>query len=253
MEAFEKAKPLGWRAKIGVISPTENTVTEPEFNAMKPPGVTVHFTRMPIHFHPEEDDFKSLMDDLEIRLLELKGCAVDTVAYNCTVGSMACPADMLNKQLRDVSGASAVSTAGSILAALKSLNVSNIAMATPYSAATNEHEKEYLEARGINVVAMVGMDFTETGIALGRKFGAVSPGEIYQHALGVDHPEAEAILISCANFASAGIVAELEAKIKKPVITSNSVTFWAGLQAANITDPIKGFGCLLSGTRPDLA
>ena len=82
--------PLGWRAKIGVIAPTENSITEPEFNAMKPDGVTVHITRMPIHFHPEEDGFKSLMDDLEIRLIELKTCGVDTVAYNCTVGSMAC-------------------------------------------------------------------------------------------------------------------------------------------------------------------
>ena len=81
----------GRRVKMGVIIPTVNTVTEPEFNAMRPEGVTVHFTRMPIHFHPEEDDFKGLMEDLEIRLNEFALFAADIVAYNCTVGSMACP------------------------------------------------------------------------------------------------------------------------------------------------------------------
>ena len=61
MDEQATTRPSGWRAKFGVIIPTENTITEPEFNAMKPEGVTVHFTRMPIHFHPEEDEFKSLV------------------------------------------------------------------------------------------------------------------------------------------------------------------------------------------------
>lgn len=238
--------PLGWRAKIGVITPTENTVTEPEFNAMKPAGVTVHFTRMPIHFHPEEDNFESLMDDLEVRLAELRNCAVDAVAYNCTVGSMACPADLLIGKLEGTSGVNAVSTAGSILAALKTLGVSRIALATPYSQATNEHEEAFLAGHGVEVAAMAGMDFKETGTALGRRFGAVSPQAIYDHALSVDRPEAEAILISCANFGSAQVVDALEDELDKPVITSNTVTFWASLRAAGIDEPIRRFGRLLS-------
>ena len=52
MDIDNKNKPIGWRAKIGVITPTENTITEPEFNFMKPSGVTVHF-------NPERDNFKS--------------------------------------------------------------------------------------------------------------------------------------------------------------------------------------------------
>jgi maleate cis-trans isomerase len=246
MVSINNNHPLGWRAKIGVIAPTENSITEPEFNAMKPDGVTVHITRMPIHFHPEEDGFKNLLDDLEIRLIELKTCGVDTVAYNCTVGSMACPADLLINKLRDTSGVEAVSTTGSILQALKTLGVSKIALATPYPQAWNEHEKAYLADHGFDVVAMAGLEFPETGTALGRRFGEVSPSEIFDHVLAVDHPDADAILISCANFGSASIVAELEAKLGKPVITSNIVTLWASLRAANINEPIEGYGRLLS-------
>ena len=94
---------------------------------------------------------------------------------------------------------------------------------------------------------MVGMSFNETGPALGRRFGSVTPLEIYNHALSVDHSEAQAILISCANFGSAQVVEKIEKEIKKPVITSNIATFWASLRAANIKDNIKGFGHLLAG------
>ena len=36
----------GWRAKIGLIYPTESLVMEPEFNAMTPEGVSIHTARV---------------------------------------------------------------------------------------------------------------------------------------------------------------------------------------------------------------
>ena len=36
----------GWRARIGAMIPTNNTVIEPEIAAMAPEGVTFHVTRM---------------------------------------------------------------------------------------------------------------------------------------------------------------------------------------------------------------
>ncbi len=237
--------PSGWRAKFGLIIPTENTVTEPELNAMKPEGVTVHFTRMPIHFHPEEDGFKSLLEDLDVRLVELRSCAVDIVAYNCTVGSMACPAEILIDKLKSTSGAEAVSTTGSVMAAFATLGVKNISLATPYPAEVNAHEAEYFGERGIEVVAMAGMDFGDAPDR-GLKFAAVPPDQICDHVRSVDRDEADAVFISCANFASASVVQELEEELDKPVITSNIATFWAGLRAAGIDDPITGYGRLVA-------
>ncbi|MDP6109928.1 MAG: hypothetical protein QGF71_07615 [Rhodospirillales bacterium] len=245
MDEQATTRPSGWRAKFGVIIPTENTITEPEFNAMKPEGVTVHFTRMPIHFHPEEDEFKSLLEDLDIRLVELRACAVNVVAYNCTVGSMACPADILIGKLKDASGAKAVSTTCSVMEAFEALGVNRIALATPYSTQINAHEIEYFSGRGIEVAASVGMDFDE-GPDIGLKFAAVTAGQICDHVRSADRSEAQAIFISCANFGSASIVQMLEEELGKPVITSNIATFWAGLRAAGIEDSISGYGRLLA-------
>ena len=247
MPDSQDINPLGWRARIGVIIPTVNTVTEPELNAMAPEGVTCHFTRMPIHFHPEEDDFKELMDDLQIRLNDLKTCGSTVVAYNCTVGSLACPADTLKAKLEDVTGAPGVATASSVLKALEVLGVKKISMATPYSRETNEHEKGYLSAQGVEVVAMAGYNFSKLGVSgepQGINYAAVPPDEILDHARSVDREEAEAVFISCANFGSASIVQELEEELEKPVITSNVSTFWAGLRAGGIEDKIEGYGRL---------
>src|SRR5580704_15533672 len=37
---------LGYRAKFGVIGPSTNTVVQPDFEAMRPPGVTNHYSRI---------------------------------------------------------------------------------------------------------------------------------------------------------------------------------------------------------------
>ena len=34
---------LGWRCKFGVIGPSTNTVVQPDFEMMRPPGVTNHY------------------------------------------------------------------------------------------------------------------------------------------------------------------------------------------------------------------
>jgi len=39
---------LGYRAKFAVLAPSTNTSVQPEFDAMRPPGVTNHLGRMVI-------------------------------------------------------------------------------------------------------------------------------------------------------------------------------------------------------------
>lgn len=240
-----RGKPLGWRAKIGVITPEVNTVTEPEFGQMAVDGVTFHFSRMPIHRQPEKDDYRMLFDDLDRHAGSLANCGLDVITYNCTVGSMACPAEILLPHLGEAGNAKPVATASAVLEALRTLGVSRISLATPYPPEVNDHEKSYMAARGVEVVAMAGMTFPNAKVE-GRSFAEVSPEEIFAHACAVDRPAAEAIFLSCANFGSAGVIQRLEDKLRKPVISTNSATCWASLRAAGINDHVEGFGRLLS-------
>ncbi|MGE0747990.1 MAG: aspartate/glutamate racemase family protein [Rhodospirillales bacterium] len=235
----------GWRARIGVIVPNSNTMNETEFNRMAPDGVTVHFTRTTLHPHPAEDDFKTMLDDTARAAEILAQCKVDVIAFGCTSGSMACPSDRLLGTMKGSGKVPAVSVAGALLAAFKALGITRIAMATPYTDATNEHEKEFLEEHGITVVAMAGLqlNYALEGI---QKISRVPPDQIYAHAKSVDRPDAQAVLICCTDFGSSPVVARLEKELGKPVITSNTATFWAALRAAGVKDPLPGYGRLLA-------
>ena len=54
-------------------------------------------------------------------------------------------------------------------------------------------------------------------------------------------------MICCTDFATADVLAPLEAELGKPVISSNSAGLWAALRKAGINDPIEGYGRLLAG------
>ncbi len=241
---LEHLKPDGWRARIGVIVPPSNTVNETEFNRLKPDGVTFHFTRSPLHRDPAADDFVEMMQDIDRACGDLATCAVDLVAYGCTSGSMACPADRLLGRMRESSGVEGISTAGAILAALNALGATRIAMATPYTEETNAHEAHYLEDHGIEVVAASGLGLNASLEKI-QQISRVAPKAVFGHALAVDRPEAEALLICCTDFNTVDAIEPLEEKLDKPVVTSNTATLWASLRTLGINDRIEGCGRLL--------
>ena len=241
MQQLSDLKPAGWRARIGVIVPPSNTTNETEFNRMKPEGISFHFTRSPIHRDPAADGFKTMMADLQSAVSDLKARNVDLMAYGCTAGSMACPPEILIGTMEKHGAVGAVSTAGSIIAALTALGITKIGMATPYSDETNEHEKEFLERHGFSVAKMAGLQLSGQIAKVSR----VPPSEVYSHALSVDCPDAEAILICCTDFGTLDVIDSLEEKLGKPVISSNTASFWHSLRKAGVKDKIPGYGKLL--------
>ena len=37
---------LGWRGLFGILGPSTNTVVQPEFDDMRPKGITNHYSRI---------------------------------------------------------------------------------------------------------------------------------------------------------------------------------------------------------------
>ena len=237
-------RPASWRARIGTIIPVSNTTNETEFNRMKPDGVTVHFTRVPLHSNPAEDNFQDMLSHAGEASEELAAAGADVIAYGCTSGSMICPAERLLGKMEEASGKPAISTAGAILDALKKLGIQRLSMATPYTDTTNQKECAFIESHGFKVSKMKGLGLGGTLEKI-KKMSRVSPSEIFTHAKSVDCPDAEAILICCTDFGSAEIVENLEQDLGKPVITSNTASFWRALRRVGVEDKIKGYGQLL--------
>jgi len=236
----------GWRARIGFITPITNTVCEAEWNAMKPDGVTVHCSRIPLHTdHSTPAAVEAHERDLKERADHLRQAGVDIAAYCCTAGSMVDD----TKQLTDLIGAAAggvpsVTMAQSLIDALRALGARRVAVATPYGDRLNEHEREYLEHHQIHVVALEGLGFGETDPAEWPYVSRTPAEVVYRLARKVDRPEADAVLISCSDFPTLGVLPKLEEELGKPVVTSNQATLWSALRAAGLKDRLEAGGRL---------
>jgi maleate cis-trans isomerase len=236
----------GARAKIGVIVPPTNTANEAEWARMAPAGVTVHSARMPLHTDTEsEASMQALYQDVAKFAADLAQASVDLIAYGCTAGSMVSPVDGLPQFMADKTGKSAITTAQAIVEALRALGATRIALATPYHQALNDHEVHFLAEQGITVVHEEGLGYGAGGPQEYRNIARVPPEEVFELAKRVDRPEAQAVLISCTDLATLDVIDRLEAELGKPVISSNTATFWFALRRAAIGDRLNGFGTLL--------
>jgi maleate isomerase len=65
---------LGWRMKFAVVAPSTNTSVQPEYDDMRPRGVTNHFSRIPIPNTAvtSDDTFMVMLEN--IRAATMSGC-----------------------------------------------------------------------------------------------------------------------------------------------------------------------------------
>ena len=62
---------LGWRKKFGVLGPSTNTIVQPDFEMMRPLGVTNHYSRI---FTPNAQAVPSCV---QVRVAVLQASLVD--------------------------------------------------------------------------------------------------------------------------------------------------------------------------------
>ena len=242
----EKSKrPYGWRARIGLIVPSPNTVAETEFWRMAPDGVTIHTTRLLYRADEVDDPLTDMEQFLPQTLEELRGLEVDVVAYSCTASALRTPHEHTRDEISQALDLPTVTTMGTILDAFRALGVTKIAVGSPYPDAVNDAEREYFESQGLTVTADEGLVLFEAQERL-RHMNLVREEDVEALAEKIDSPEAQAVFLSCADLATLGIIDTLEKKLGKPVITSVQATFWGSLRAAGIEDRIEGFGRLLA-------
>jgi maleate cis-trans isomerase len=238
------ASAYGPRARLGLIVPPTNTVNEAEWHRMLPPGVTFHTHRMKLHTDSATPDGAArLMADLEAVFALLGQCSPDVIAYACTAGSMTTPVEALPEALSARTGIRALTTAASIVAALRALGVRRLSVATPYAQALNNHEAHFLADHGFEVARLIGL-----GIGAGPqeypRIARTPLAAVEAHARAAFVPGSDALLITCTDFPTLPLIELLERDLGVPVITSNQATLWAALRAAGLDDVIAGGGAL---------
>ena len=119
----------------------------------------------------------------------------------------------------------ATKTITAIQQAFDALGARRIVLITPYSAATTEHEAEFLRQAGYDVLSAEGF-----ALAGSDAYCATPPQFWRDRAIEAARSDADAYLISCANISVFGVIRELEARLDRPVVTSNQAVIWDALR-----------------------
>ncbi len=82
-------------------------------------------------------------------------------------------------------------------------------------------------------------------VAGGQGHCDLSPESVLEFASRVCRPEADALFCSCTAWRSMEVVAELERRTGKPVVSANQATVWAAFSRLGIANLQPGFGSLL--------
>lgn len=236
----------GWRARLGIMVPSVNTVMEPELSHMAPEGVSVHAARLLAAGAFGPDSLIAMAAYTEKAAEEL-GHTVDAIAYGCTSGSFVKGAgwdEELVARIERVTQKPATTTSTAVVRALRALGLRTIAVATPYTREVNDCLADFFQQQDFGVLTVRGLEVTARG---GQ--GVFFPSTAYRLAKEVDDPKADGILISCTNFRTIEIIELLEADLGKPVVTSNQATFWELLRLTRVSAEVPGYGLLLRQER----
>jgi len=233
----------GWKGKVGLILPSVNTITEPTFYALAPQGVSFHASRTFITGTSVQDVLA--MDKEKSRAVrELATTRPNCIADGCTASGVVrgLEADKaFCAEVEKETGILTTSTLQSIVEALRLLNIDRLIITSPYPEEMDNLEKAFFKKSGFSVINTRGL-----GIKSGSQLAEVPPEEIYRLCVESWDSQANGLLISCMNFNPMPIVQALELALGAPVVTSNTATLWKVLRTLGLSEPVRGYGSLLS-------
>ncbi len=233
------------RAAIGLVVLASDHTLEYEFQSVLPqPGVAVYVSRIEMSPRITPETLHEMTGRITANVANiLPGQKLDTVCFCCTSASMAIGEkavfDLIRQDRPDAACTTPITAA---FAAFEALDVRRIGLLTPYREDVNHLLRDYIEARGLEVVRFDAFDQEDDNVV-----GRISEDSVYRAALEVGRGEqVDAVFVSCTNLRFIERIEELEAELGKPVVSSNQALSWHALRLAGITDKTPQFGSLFS-------
>lgn len=230
-----------WRAKLGFILMSTDLAAEDDIFSMAPEGVGVHFTRLKTEDYTTNETLaRHIVTMAEATRRLQPDVKPDVICYSCTSGSIVNGEENVMAEIRSGAPDSKPMTlVTGVVEALNALGAKKLVVGTPYLDEINNAEADFLLEKGFEILDIQGLNL-ETGI----EFGCVTPDFWKEFASAIDHEDADVIFLSCSGIRSVEVIADIEAIVGKPVVTSNQAMMWSCLRHAGIQDKIIGYGRL---------
>ena len=241
---------LGYRMKFGALGPSTNTIVQPDFDDMRPVGVTNHYSRIIIPNMPvsTDADFVALVDAIQDNTLQavdvLKSCEMQYLVMGMSAATFwngRQGAEVYLKMMRERAGVEVSCGSFATEAALNVVKAKRIAFFSPYFPVANAQVRRFYEDCGFTVVRDLCLQ-RPSPVQIAHTSDAMCRDAIRQ----LDSDDVDAIVQVGTNLSMLRFAAAAELYLGKPVIAINAATYWHALRATGLDDRMQGFGRLLS-------
>jgi len=241
---------LGWRHKFAVLIPSTNTSVQPEFDDMRPSGVTNHVSRIRIPNIPlhNDEDFNRLIELIAATQDEavdsVMSCEPDRLVLGISAETFwdgLAASRSLKAQLHERTGLPVSMGAEACEAAFQVLGLKRIAVVTPYQPVGDRNVVRFFEEAGFEVRRIKGLR-CESPV----KIAHVSEAQLRGALVELDGDDIDGLVQVGTNLAMARLAGQAEIWLDKPVVAINTAIYWHALRSSGINDPKSGFGSLLA-------
>ena len=243
---------LGPRGKFGILAPSTNTSVQPEFDAMRPWGVTHHHSRLIIPDSKVSDDasFLQMMDGIRAALFPaleaVLTCDPDYVVLGMSAETFWDGLDGakdLQRKLDKVAQRGVCMGSDACQAALRAYGsgIKRLGIITPYMPVGDRQVHRFFTECGFEVMNLLGLK-CKSPVLIAHE----SKRRLRDAIVEVNHGKVDAIVQVGTNLAMAEVAAIAEFWLDKPAIAINTATYWYALRQYGIKDKVYGWGSLLA-------
>ena len=240
-------RPLGWRKRIGVLSPTVMETACHDFFKMAPDGVSICAITSNVE-HWNKENFKQAVIDPLVTLAQyLASRNVDYIMH-CGMPVVTTRGkgfeEEIVKIISDATGLPASTSIRSAIRALAHLRIKDVIVLSPYPRDLHQSALTFLQASGFQIAA----EHTEDIIF--KRLQEVAPSQIAAVAKRVlGRAKADGIYIPCNQWAAADAVPIIEAECGLPVVSGAHADHWEAFRVLGIHDPLPNNGRLMESLR----
>ena len=232
----------GTKPKVGLIALATDFIIEKDFiDVTKDMDIDLFVNRIHTYFPLTSENLIKMSNTLtEVSKDILPDEKLDCVVYGCTSGTIVAGYDSIKKKIELAKPEAKVTTPSTAATnALKKMNVSKVAIFTPYSKKLNDEVVDYFKKENFIVTSNSYFDILNDA-----DIAKIDPDYLYDVIAKMNLGDAEAVFLSCTNLPALSILDKLEKKLNKIVLSSNQVLIWDTLKSIGKNNSIKGFGKL---------
>ena len=219
----------GWRGRLGVVMPFNNTIVEPELADYLPEGMSLHGARVvPRSGETIAEQTQAMAETIPWALEGLRG-KVNIFCYACMTSSLVKPQAWQEAYAEQTGGVPLLPAGEAMVAALNHVGAKRLGVFSPYFDDIAALVPDWFGQHGFEVVHNVNLPFTPDQV-ISKRSTDLFP-QIVDALRGKD---IDAMAILATDLETFSSIDALESDLGVPVVSTNLALLWTMLDTLGV-------------------